>query len=232
MVSESVSAKLANFARMFFHWRILGSEVLPYHPTEISLELTNRCNFKCVFCPQSDPMHFDRVPATAVTPEQAGRIFEKIRRAGIRTTTIHWSLDGEPFMNKGFHEVVETAVSHGFDIHHFATNGFFVTPDRLHQFPREKQRYFLTPDFCSDESYFETYRGTTGSWRTILDNLKACLADRGLDHFRFQVNDISSYAVHDRAELDRRFEALRALFPASDRISFHRRVFHNATGHQ
>lgn len=231
MAAESFVGKLYQFGRMFYHWRIRGSEVIPYHPTEISLELTNRCNFKCAFCPQSDPKHFDRVPATAVTPEQAGRIFEKLRKGGIRTSVIHWTLDGEPFMNKRFHEVVAMAVSHGFDTHHFATNGFFVTPERLHEFPSKGQRYYLTPDFCSDEEYFETYRGTPGSWRQVLENLRGCLNDPTLSHFHFKMHDITSYKIHDPAEQERRFEALKALFPESERLTIHRRVFHNATGH-
>ncbi len=222
--------KLVNYTRILYHWRLRKSEALPYAPIEISLELTNRCNFKCSFCPQSDPDHFNKIPATAIGPEQAGKILEKLRAGGVTTPVLHWTLDGEPFMNKRFHEVVAVAVTHGFDTHHFATNGFFVTPERLRQFPKDGQRFFLTPDFCSDEAYFEKYRGTPGSWKIVLENLRACLAAPDLAHFRFKVTDISSYAIHDPAEQERRFDALKALFPPSDRLTFHRRAYHNATG--
>src|SRR5207344_2169268 len=111
--------------------------------------------------------------------------------------------------------------------HHFATNGFFVTPERLRQFPKEGQRYYLTPDFCSDERYFEQHRGMPGSWRVVLDNIRVVLAAPDLQHFYFKMTDISSYKITDTEELDRRFEALKALFPEGGRISFHRRVFHN-----
>jgi len=231
MPGDSVVTKLWRGARIFYHWKVRRSTALPYQPTEISLELTNRCNFKCAFCPQSDPEHFNRVPATAIDPERAGAIFKKLRTGGIRTSIIHWTLDGEPFMNKRFHEVVRTAVDHGFNTHHFATNGFFVTPERLHQFPSEGQSFFLTPDFCSDEDYFEEHRGTKGSWKVVLENLRGCLEDPALAHFRFKVTDISSYKINEPAELERRFGELKALFPDNDRITFHKRVFHNATGH-
>jgi radical SAM protein with 4Fe4S-binding SPASM domain len=227
---KSVARQVTRAARMFYHWQVRRSAVLPYHPTEIDFEITNRCNFKCSFCPQSDPEHFSRVPATTITPEQTGHILQKLRSGGIRTSIIHWTLDGEPFMNKRFHEIVAVAVSCGFDTHHFATNGYFLTADRLRQFPREGQRYYLTPDFCSDEAFFETHRGTKGSWKIVLENIRACLADPELDHFHFKVTDISSYAIRDRLELDRRFEALKGLFPESDRMMFARRVFHNVAG--
>ena len=228
---EHRGRKIYNAARIFYHWRVRNSYVLPYLPTEVGIELTNRCNFKCAFCPQSDPEHFNRVPASAITPERAGILIRKLREGGLITQIIHWTLDGEPFMNKQFDEVVAVAVAHGFNIHHFATNGFFVTPERLRQFPKEGQRYYLTPDFCSDEKYFEEHRGTPGSWRVILENIRSVVADPDLAHFHFKMTDISSYRIDDPEDLARRFEALKALFPATDRMTFHGRVFHNATGY-
>lgn len=228
---DSVPTKLAQAARILYHWRVRKSTLLPYHPIEILLELTNRCNFKCAFCSQSDPAHFTRVSPASITPEQAETILRKLRAGGVRGSVIHWTLDGEPFMNTRFHEVVAAAVALGFQTHHMATNGYFVAPERLQQFPSRGQRYILTPDFCADEAYFEEHRGTRGSWRVVLENIRRCLADPSLAHFHFKVTDISSYTIREAAELDRRFDALKALFPRSGRISFHRRAFHNATGY-
>jgi radical SAM protein with 4Fe4S-binding SPASM domain len=229
--SVPVLSKLVQAGRAFYHWRLRRSTRLPYQPIEISLELTNRCNFKCAFCPQSDPAHFARVPPTSINPEQANEILRKLRAGGIRGTVIHWTLDGEPFMNKRFHEVLAAAGAWGFHTHHLATNGYFMSPERLRQLPSQGHRYVLTPDFCSDEAYFEEHRGTPGSWKVVLENIRGCLADAALAHLHFEVTDISSYRIRDPDELRRRFEALRALFPRSDRISFHQRTFHNATGH-
>jgi radical SAM protein with 4Fe4S-binding SPASM domain len=222
--------KIKRGAQLLYHWQIRKSLTLPYLPTEVGLELTNRCNFKCAFCPQSDPEHFNRVPASAVSPEQARILITKLREGGLDTGIIHWTLDGEPFMNKQFDQVVKVAVELGFHTHHFATNGFFVTPERLRSFPKEGQQYFLTPDFCADEKFFETHRGTPGSWRVVLDNLRAVLDDPGLAHFSFKMTDISAYTITDPDERAKRLQDLRALFPKSNRITFHQRVFHNAAG--
>ena len=227
---RAIAGRLIGAGRLFFHWGIRRSQVLPYPPQEISIEPTNRCNFACSFCPQSIPTHFDKVPASAVDPAGVNTLLERIRRGGVTTDLLHWTLDGEPFMNKRLHELFEVARRHGFTRHHFATNGTFLTGERLHQLPRDGMKYVMTPDFCSNEAYFEEVRGTRGSWKTVRDNLVRALQDPAFEHIVFKVTDISSFGIHDPAELDRRFEALKALFPPSKRVTFHRRVFHNASG--
>jgi len=223
-------AKLIGGARVFWHWAVRRSEVLPYPPLEISIEPTNRCNFACKFCPQSSPAHFDQIPAAAIEPVAVDTVLGRVRAAGVAVDLMHWTLDGEPFMNKRLSEHFEVARRHGFTKHHFATNGMLLTRERLHELPREGLQYVMTPDFCSDEAYFEEVRGTPGSWKVVRDNLTRAIEDPELGHIEFKVTDISSFRFSDPDDLDRRFAELQALFPKSDRVSFHRRVFHNASG--
>lgn len=228
--TDGTMVKLLGGARLFWHWAVRRSEVVPYLPLEISIEPTNRCNFACKFCPQSSPTHFDEIPASAIDPEGVDHLLTKIRAAGSKLDLMHWTLDGEPFMNKRFHEHLAVARRHGFVKHHFATNGMLLTADRLQQLPSEGMKYVMTPDFCSDEAYFEQVRGTPGSWKVVRDNLIRALEDPSLGHIHFKITDISSFRFTDPADLDRRFDALRRLFPESDRVTFHRRAFHNASG--
>jgi radical SAM protein with 4Fe4S-binding SPASM domain len=227
---SSRAGKFTAAARIFYHWAIRRSEVLPYLPQEISIEPTNRCNFTCSFCPQSNPDHFAEIPAAALESNGLETLLKKLRAAGVKGDLLHWTLDGEPFMNKRFHEHLRMARDYGFTTFHFATNGMLLTRERLQQLPRNGVKIAMTPDFCSDPEYFEDVRGTPGSWQVVLDNLRAALADDDMGHIEFKVTDISSFKFSDPAEQDLRFEALKALFPPSDRISFHRRVFHNASG--
>jgi radical SAM protein with 4Fe4S-binding SPASM domain len=223
--------RVAHHGKIFWHWGVRRSDKLPYLPAEVSIELTNRCNFKCSFCPQSSPTHFDAVPRTHLTPEQARILLTKLREGGFEHNVIHWTLDGEPFMNKQFGDVVHVSKSLGFTAHHFASNGFFVTRERLNSFPLgPEDRYFIVTDFCADPAYFEKYRGTPGSWQVVRDNLTEVLADDAYRSITFKVTDISSYSISDPAEQAARFAALKAVFPPSPRISFHQRVFHNMTG--
>jgi radical SAM protein with 4Fe4S-binding SPASM domain len=154
----------------------------------------------------------------------------KIQAAGITTRLLHWTLDGEPFMNREFHKVCAVASRHGFDDMFFATNGTLASPRRLSQFPAEA-RYTLKIDYCADPAYFESVRGTPRSWQRIRDNITALITDDGFSNVHVIFTDISSFGVKDAAELRTRFRALKELFPASDRVSFATKTFHNATGY-
>jgi len=222
--------RLLHTARIGYHWKIRRSPILPYLPYGVSIEVTNRCNFKCAFCPQSLPDHFDKIESTTLTPDRADILLGRIRDSGIATTIIHWTLDGEPFMNKQFSEIIQRAVDHGFDAHHFSSNAMLMTSERLLELPGNGQTYYISPDFCSDAELFEAHRGTPGSWEVVRANLVAVLESANLDHVHLIVHDISPYAARDPAELDRRFADLRALLPESDRLLLRRRIFHNAAG--
>jgi molybdenum cofactor biosynthesis enzyme MoaA len=100
-------------------------------PEYIAIEVTNVCNFRCKFCPQSDPNHHHVVPKSYLDPETCALFLQKIRDAGITTNLMHWTLDGEPFMHKGFAELVRISAEYGFTNTHFASNGMLCTVDRL-----------------------------------------------------------------------------------------------------
>jgi len=216
--------------RIAYHWGIRKSIEIPYLPYGIGIEVTNRCNFKCRFCAQSRPTHFDKVQATALTVEQADVLLRKVRESGFSKNVIHWTHDGEPFMNKQFAKIIERSIHYGFDTHHFSTNGLLMTPDRLRSLPANGQRYFILPDFCSDPQLFESQRGTPGSWEKVRDNIRGAISSPDLSHINFVVHDISGFVVSDPEDLATRFEALKALFQESKRLVFKKRLFHNAAG--
>ncbi len=222
--------KLIRYGQIFVHWKLRRAVTLPYLPEDISVEITNLCNFRCHYCPQSDPEHLKRVRPTTLTPEGADRLLGRIRGGGVKTNVLHWTLDGEPFVNQRFDEICAIAHRHGFTNMIFSTNGSLATVDRLRAFPTPAgARYTLCIDFCDQREFFETWRGKTGSWDDARANVEAISTDAALPHVRIKLTDITSYKVRDPAELGRRTAALRALFP-SPRVEVTTRVFHNATG--
>jgi radical SAM protein with 4Fe4S-binding SPASM domain len=230
MNGESRLGKLTQAARLAYHWKVRKSLVLPVLPASIGIETTNRCNFKCAFCPQSNPDHFDTNRPSEITPDTVVTLLRKIREAGVTTGIMHWTLDGEPFMNKRFAQIVERAGQFGFKTHNFASNAMLMTPARLRELPKDGFQYFILPDYCSDEEYFERYRGTPGSWKIVRENLRAAIGGEEFAHIRFHVGDISGYTLRDPAELQRRFRELKAMFPLSDRIAFYPVTYHNYSG--
>lgn len=222
--------RILYYSRAVFNCWVKGSTYLPYLPEYISLELTNVCNFKCAFCPQSKPNYFSALGRSYLKPETADLLLSKIRAAGVQGNLLHLTLDGEPFMNRDFHKICAVACRHGFTDLFFATNGALASPRRIRQFPREVS-YTFKIDYCSDPIYFESVRGTPGSWQRIKDNINGLMADDEHDNIDVIFTDISPFGFDDPKELAERFMALKALFPKSDRLSFATKTFHNATGY-
>lgn len=222
--------KLLHYANVFWSWQVARKDVLSYLPEEISLEATNVCNFKCAFCPQSDPAHHEINPRTYLTEQAADTILGRIREAGVKTNVLHWTLDGDPFMHRQFHRLCNVAVRHGFTHMYFATNALLCTDENIRRLPMGKARYTFTIDYCAEETHFETVRGTKGSWTKIRDNILNILEAKDLGHISLQVTDISPYTFAEESERRRRLSDLRGLFPASPRLTVRSKTFHNAAG--
>jgi radical SAM protein with 4Fe4S-binding SPASM domain len=218
---------LLEYAKAFYHWRLKGIRRVPYVPEDIALEVTNVCNFRCKFCPQSLPSHQLLAPNRFLSKSDATTIFKALRDGGVKSKTIHYTLDGEPFSNRKFNEICEAGRDHGFTTAIFSTNGFFCTPGRLKELP-SGVKYVLCIDFCDDRSYFESYRGTPNSWQVVLSNILSS-ADR-ISDTTFRITDISSFTIRDPHELQNRYDALKARFAKHKSVKVGQRIFHNATG--
>ena len=222
-------AKIASLLRFAYVWKIRKRSIVPTMPLEVSLEVTNVCNFKCSFCSQSNPTHFDKIGKHHLTADQARTILGKIREFGYKKDLIHWTLDGEPFVHMSFAELCEIARDFGFTNQYSATNGLLATVERVRALPLGVD-YTFTVDFCGDRKYFESNRGTNGSWEKIKDNITQILLDDSLGHIRFTLTDISTFGVEDTSLVKRNADGMRRLFPTSDRIKFLSKTFHNAAG--
>lgn len=226
------SRKLLRYLRIFYRWQVRKDLILDYLPEEISVEVTNVCNFKCAFCPQSDPKHHELVPRSYLSPGEAEKILSNLRSGGVKTQTLHWTLDGEPFMNKRFHELCAVAIAYNFKSMYFATNGMLLTDDVLAQLPKAPGvRYTFTIDFAADTDYFEKVRGTKDSWERIRSNIQNILDSNDCKHIYIEVSDISTYQFSDQEEVQERFKRLQTVFQdPHGRLQIFSKTFHNATG--
>ena len=223
--------KLLTYLTILRDWR-KGRLIPSTLPVEVSIEATNVCNFRCAFCPQSDPQHHEFVPRTYLGLQDAETIVKNLRDAGIATPTLHWTLDGEPFMNKTFSALCEVAIRYGFKNMYFASNGMLLSEDTIAGLPRhDGARYTFTVDFCADEALFEDVRGTKGAWKRIYENIQSALRQNSLQHINFAISDITPYRTRDERVLKDEFQKLKNLFRGErSRITFRQRKFHNAAG--
>lgn len=155
-----------------------------------------------------------------------------MRKGGVKTDVIHWTLDGEPFTNKKIDEICLSAIQHDWRHFIFSTNGYFCTPNKLGKLPTNNQSvtYTLCIDYCSDKDLFEKHRGTPNSWKKVRENILQVLRNEQLNHISLKITDISSFSISDSSDLNNRLLSLKSMFPESDRIKFSSRIFHNATG--
>jgi len=221
--------EIFNISKFIINWKIRKTVQATNLPLEISMELTNVCNFKCKFCPQADPNHLDILGKTYLDSENARKILKEIRAFGYKRSALHLALDGEPFMNKQFAEISALASDFGFTNQFFATNGVLLNKDKLSGLSKDV-KYTFTIDYCEDREYFENVRGTKGSWSRTYANIMRILENEAFSNMHVYITDISSYSLTDKHELDKRFRDLQNLFPKSRRIKFARKTFHNATG--
>lgn len=225
-----IISKLRFYGYAFINMYILRKSKLTYMPEYIALEVTNVCNFKCAFCPQSNPKHHDIISKSYLDKESCALYLRRIREAGITTNLMHWTLDGEPFMNKYFAELVHVSAIYGFTNTYFASNGMLCSVERLMDFPMDKVRLNIAIDFCADRAYFENVRGTRNSWKQVLSNIKSILRDPRTQNVRLELTDISSFSEQDPERLSQGYKALKKLFGEHNNIKYRTRTFHNATG--
>jgi radical SAM protein with 4Fe4S-binding SPASM domain len=229
-MTSALPRRLIQLLDFLIGWRIRRPEKPGAIPLEVSLEMTNLCNFKCTFCPQCSPQHIERAGGrSTLSIANAEKILINIRSLGYWDTRIHWTLDGEPFVNKSFPAICRLAAELGFLNQHFASNGMLCTPTHAATLPRNV-RFSLTVDFCAEQDFFERYRGTTGSWRGILENIIVITNDPALAHINYVITDIMSYQKTDALTLRKYHSALKALFPPTPRIRFMTKTFNNSTG--
>ncbi|HQG30559.1 MAG TPA: SPASM domain-containing protein [Deltaproteobacteria bacterium] len=223
--------KIINYARIYYNWKMGRKTALGYAPEDISIELTNTCNFRCRYCLQSDPGHFKTVSRSNLSPDEARVLIRRLRDGGVKTNVMHWTLDGEPFINKNINEISSIAIDHGFRHFIFSTNGYFCTHERVKGLPSVTGvTYTLCIDFCTDRSLFEEIRGTPDSWERVRLNIERVLKDGMLGHVKIRVTDISSFETGNGRQPAGSLAQLRSLFPHSDRLTVVSRIFHNATG--
>ena len=223
-------SRVISYGRAAWNMYVLERAELPYAPEYIALEVTNVCNFKCKFCPQSDSQHHHNVPRSYLDPEACASFLGKVRGAGITTNLMHWTLDGEPFMNKQFAELVRVSAGFGFTNTYFASNGMLCTAERLAEFPLDRVRLNIAIDFCADKGCFEEVRGTKDSWDRVRANIEQILHDPRTQNVGLELTDISSFSERDPQKLRAAFESLVALCGQHPNLRYSARVFHNATG--
>ncbi len=219
---------LINFIKFYINYKMKKTKVSNM-PLDVSIELTNLCNFRCKFCPQSDPNHFKRVKKSYLSIKNVDLILQKLYIFGYNRKLIHWTLDGEPFLNRNIYTIFQLAKNYRFTDQYFATNGSFLTQENVLKLPTGIN-YTFCIDFCADKEYFEKFRGTKGSWLRIKNNIENLLQQDKLSTYKIILHDIKSFSNISKTQIKKSYSALKSLFPKTPYLIYQQKIFHNAGG--
>lgn len=149
-------------------------EYIPRRFQRIHLELTNRCNFSCVFCPDGKMTRKRGFMEEELARSALDQIAELDLAAKV---TLH--VMGEPLLHPRFFPIVDHASEKGIPIG-LTTNGALLKPDTIRELASRDLHQIDISLQTPDKSSFLATRGTRmdfDKYRTgLLDLLAACAA--------------------------------------------------------
>jgi radical SAM protein with 4Fe4S-binding SPASM domain len=197
-------------------------------PVFFTIETINSCNFRCVYCPQSDQEHHFVNGRGIMSLGDFKRIIANLRSCfDVRIVSLH--RDGEPLLNKH----LEAYVAHLTELGIYVTvssNCSLVSEERAHRLIKAGLRMVGT-DFCADAPLYERLRAK-GVWGETLEGIRRFLRAGQTQNadFRIVIKDMATHAAppQDQDQLMRRSRELFAEWP--DRVTVMPVYFHNALG--
>ncbi len=221
--------KLTHIFKLAWAYLIKKATVLSYPPYQYTIEPTNVCNFKCDFCPQSDPEHQKRRPTGQLTIDNLRLFLKKRKDVTPGNININFTLDGEPFINKNMIKFIELAANEGL-FSRFASNGSLINQEKA-DLLAEAGPFIASIDFASDKNIFETIRSKKDNYEKLLENLRYLIKKaRENKNVNLEINDITSFAGVDPEESLKKMKTLFGTdFPPN--VRFTTRQFHNFCGH-
>lgn len=215
------------------HWRTalsygLGISKTIGSPIYIHIETTNICNFRCVYCPQSNPdEHFNILGRGKMSLEDFRIIIDKI--TGVwNISEVILTRDGEPLVHPQLDEFISYC-SQKMLIVTIGSNGSYFNEERVASLI-DSGLNKVKGDFCSDKSKYEALR-KNGNWEEVHRGYCNLLdyAIRSKKVFHLVLVDLNTYDLKDRISVDNSLQQMRKLFPYPDQyLSLNPALMHNS----
>lgn len=140
-------------------------------PGELTLVLTHRCNFRCIYCFNAaapDKAH-------AMATHDWLRVLAQSAEQGVVRVTIS---GGEPLTHPGFRQVLDAVMGYGM-VPYVCTNGSLIEADDVQYFACIGLPYLQISLDTVDETTHDRMSGTTGSLTRVRGAIRA-LVDAGV----------------------------------------------------
>lgn len=180
-------------------------------PLSGSLDLTYRCNLKCLHCYTGD--HSGNMPAAEMDTRRIKSLLDEICDAGCLYLLL---TGGEPLLRKDFPEIYRYAKEKGFVITVFS-NGTLISDEIVRLFEEMPPRQVEISLYGAAGPTYESITGVSGSYQNCISGIRKLLDHRipvGLKTVLMTLNSREFAAMERMAEdfgVKFRFDA--AIFP-------------------
>lgn len=143
---------------------------LPF-PMSIFIEPTNRCNFRCLFCPESFSDFAEKTGGYATIDDALfQRILDEISYHRV-TRVVRFYMMGEPLLNPRLPDMVRRTKIAGVERIEVTTNGSFLSEKLCNELLDSGLDYLRVSIYSVDEARHKTITGSELSVATIRENI-------------------------------------------------------------
>lgn len=223
----------SSLTKIKHHWKVALSYGLglPHSlsgPITVHIETTNICNFRCIYCPQSNPdQHFQILGRGKMSFDNFRIIVDKVLQAWpIREIVL--TRDGEPLVHPELDKFIAHAVSKNLEVS-IGSNGSYFNQERIISLI-EAGLTKVKGDFCPDKEKYETLR-KGGKWESVLEGYRTLIEYTIKNHKKFHLVlvDLTSYDLTNPEAVAASLKEMHRLFPfSSEYLSINPAMMHNS----
>jgi MoaA/NifB/PqqE/SkfB family radical SAM enzyme len=181
-------------------------------PITVHIETTNICNFRCIYCSQSNPdQHFQILGRGKMSFVNYQIILDKILRTW-PIQEIVLTRDGEPLVHPELDTFINYAAEKGLAVA-IGSNGSYFSAERTARLI-ESGLTKVKGDFCADRTKYENLR-RGGKWETVLKGY-CTLVEYAIRHrkkFRLILVDLNTYDLDSEQKVRASIQEMHQLFP-------------------
>ena len=197
-------------------------------PVNVHIETTNICNFRCVYCPQSNPdEHFSLLGRGKMSLDNFKTIVDKIT-ATWDINEIILTRDGEPLIHPDLEKFIAYCASKNLDVT-IGSNGSYFSPGRVARL-LDSGLTKVKGDFCASKEKYENLR-RNGNWNEVRDGYRN-LIENAIENkrkFHLVLVDLNTYDLDDRTAVERSLEEMQKIFPYPEEyLSINAAMMHNS----
>jgi len=197
-------------------------------PINVHIETTNICNFRCIYCPQSNPDdHFSKLGRGKMSLDDFKIILDKIT-ATWHINEIILTRDGEPLVHPELEDFILYCRSKGVEVT-IGSNGSYFTKERVARLI-DNGLTKVKGDFCTDKTQYEELR-RNGKWEEVRNGYQN-LAEYAIAHeknFQLVLVDLNTYEMQNANEIKQSLLQMQEIFPYPEKyLSINPAMMHNS----